>query len=154
MLKTLTGSCLKIFSCKHREKDRGIWCPRDAFLVLLNIGRTLMLNFHSVSFKRKTIYSIFAAFALSKFDFQTLVENEEEKLIKYDLDQPKTVHVRFKLQKECRFGQQILIVGDDPIFGFWDPSDAVPLQWSDGLVWNVELDIPSDTLLKYKFILK
>ncbi|KAL2509873.1 Carbohydrate-binding-like fold [Forsythia ovata] len=157
-MKTLTGSCLKIFSCKYREK--GIWCPRDVFLGRPETGffehrKNVDVRFSlSVSLKRQTTYSIFAASALSKSDSQTLVENEEEKLIKYELDQPKTVHVRFKLQKECRFGQQILIVGDDPIFGFWDPSDAVPLHWSDGHVWNVELDIPSGTLLKYKFILK
>ncbi|KAL2515782.1 CBM20 domain-containing protein [Forsythia ovata] len=98
-----------------------------------------------------------------KIGVQPFFENEEENLIKpktvhvrfkLQKDQPKTVHVRFKLQKECRFGQQILLVGDDPIFWFWDPSDAVPLHWSDGLVWNVELDIPSDTFPKYKFILK
>ncbi|KAL2492234.1 Carbohydrate-binding-like fold [Abeliophyllum distichum] len=159
-MKTLTSSCLKIFSCKYREKDRGIWCPRDVFLGRLETGslehrKNIDVKFSLfVSLKRKTIYSIFAASALSKSDSQTLIENEEEKLIKYDLDQPKTVYVRFKLQKECRFGQQILIVGDNPIFGFWDPSDAVPLHWSDGHVWNVELDIPSDTLLKYKFILE
>ncbi|KAL2492239.1 Phosphoglucan [Abeliophyllum distichum] len=128
-MKTLTGSCLKNFSCKYREKDRGIWCPRDVFLGRPETGslehrKNVDVKFSlSVSLKRKTIYSIFAASALSK----TLIENEEEKLIKYDLDQPKTVYVRFKLQKECRFGQQILIVGDNPIFGFWDPSDTITL---------------------------
>ncbi|KAL2470917.1 CBM20 domain-containing protein [Abeliophyllum distichum] len=114
----------------------------------------LMLNFHFLSPLNAKQFTPFLQLLLCQNLTQTLVENEEDKLIKYDLDQPKTVHVRFTLQKECRFGQQILIVGDDPIFGFWDLFDTVPLHWSDGHVWNVELDIPSDTLLKYKFILK
>lgn len=54
-------------------------------------------------------------------------------------DHTKTIHVKFQLQKECSFGQQFLIVGDDPMFGLWDPSSAIPMNWSDGNVWTVEL---------------
>lgn len=49
------------------------------------------------------------------------------------------MHVKFQLQKECSFGQQFLIVGDDPILGSWDPERAIPMDWSDGNVWSVEL---------------
>jgi hypothetical protein len=31
------------------------------------------------------------------------------------------------------------MVGDDTMFGLWDPSSAIPLNWSDGHVWTVEL---------------
>lgn len=54
-------------------------------------------------------------------------------------DQPKTAHVRFKLTKECAFGQHFLIVGDDPCLGLWDPSDGLRFDWSDGHVWTAEL---------------
>jgi hypothetical protein len=37
------------------------------------------------------------------------------------------------------FGEQFLMVGDDTMFGLWDPSSAIPLNWSDGHVWTVEL---------------
>ncbi|PHT34797.1 hypothetical protein CQW23_26597 [Capsicum baccatum] len=30
---------------------------------------------------------------------------------------------------------------DDPMLGSWDPSNAVPLDWSEGHVWSVELTI-------------
>ncbi|PQM37900.1 uncharacterized protein Pyn_35706 [Prunus yedoensis var. nudiflora] len=66
----------------------------------------------------------------------------------------KTIHVKFQLQKECSFGQQFLIVGDDPMFGLWDPSSAIPMNWSDGNVWTVELDIPVGKSVQFKFILK
>lgn len=54
-------------------------------------------------------------------------------------DESKTVHVRFQLQKECMFGEQFLIAGDDPMFGLWDPKCAIPLNWSEGHVWKAEL---------------
>ncbi|KAK3226161.1 hypothetical protein Dsin_006023 [Dipteronia sinensis] len=68
--------------------------------------------------------------------------------------QSKTIHVRFQLQKECMFGEQFLIVGDDPMFGLWDPENAIPLNWSDGHVWTVELDIPVGKSIQFKFVLK
>lgn len=55
------------------------------------------------------------------------------------LDQSEPVRVKFQLNKECSFGQHFHIVGDDPMLGSWDPSNAVPLDWSEGHVWSVEL---------------
>ncbi|XP_057801271.1 uncharacterized protein LOC131016578 [Salvia miltiorrhiza] len=70
------------------------------------------------------------------------------------LDQPKTVRVRFKLHKQCAFGQQFLVVGDDPNLGLWDPSSGVPLNWSEGHVWTAEVDVPCSKVVSYKFILE
>ncbi|PRQ42963.1 putative phosphoglucan, water dikinase [Rosa chinensis] len=66
----------------------------------------------------------------------------------------KTMHVKFQLQKECSFGQHFLIVGDDPMLGLWDPERAIQMDWSDGNVWSVELDIPVGKSIQFKFILK
>lgn len=49
------------------------------------------------------------------------------------------MHMKFVLRKECLFGEQFLLVGDDQTFGLWDPSNAIPLEWSDGHVWKAEL---------------
>lgn len=54
-------------------------------------------------------------------------------------DKAKTVRVRIKLLKECTFGEHFLVVGDDPILGLWDPSEGVPLDWSEGHVWTAEV---------------
>ena len=68
-----------------------------------------------------------------------------EELIIYQIlllcwtDESKSVQVKFQLQKECMFGEQFLIVGDDPKLGLWDPSSAIPLDWSEGHVWTAEL---------------
>lgn len=52
----------------------------------------------------------------------------------------KTVRVRFQLRKECVFGEHFFILGDDSVFGgLWEPENALPLTWSDGHVWTVDL---------------
>uniref|UniRef100_A0A0E0L363 CBM20 domain-containing protein n=1 Tax=Oryza punctata TaxID=4537 RepID=A0A0E0L363_ORYPU len=66
----------------------------------------------------------------------------------------KTVRVRFVLKRECTFGQSFHLVGDDPALGLWDPSKAVPLDWSEGHDWTVEKDLPANRLIEYKFVLQ
>ncbi|XP_030551758.1 uncharacterized protein LOC115756201 isoform X2 [Rhodamnia argentea] len=66
----------------------------------------------------------------------------------------RKVRVRFQLQRECQFGEQFLVVGDDPALGSWDPSSAVPLDWSDGHIWSVELDMATGRDIQFKFILR
>ncbi|KAF5195114.1 Phosphoglucan, water dikinase protein [Thalictrum thalictroides] len=68
--------------------------------------------------------------------------------------QSKTIHVKFLLQKECSFGDQFLLVGDDPSIGQWNPASAIPLNWSDEHIWTVELDLPVGQSIHFKFILK
>ncbi|TYI11165.1 hypothetical protein ES332_A09G192800v1 [Gossypium tomentosum] len=40
------------------------------------------------------------------------------------------------------------------MLGLWDPDNAVPLTWSEGHVWTVELDVPVGVSIQFKFILK
>ncbi|KAK4759413.1 hypothetical protein SAY87_022544 [Trapa incisa] len=70
-----------------------------------------------------------------------------------EADLPKAVHVRFQLKKVCQFGEHILLVGNDPILGSWDPSGAIPMNWSDGNLWTLDLDIPIRRQIGFKFIL-
>ncbi|KAK4755430.1 hypothetical protein SAY87_009187 [Trapa incisa] len=65
----------------------------------------------------------------------------------------KTVHVRFQLKKECQFGEQFLLVGNDPILGSWDPSSAIPMNWSDGNLWTLDLNIQVGRQIRFKFVL-
>ncbi|XP_071720579.1 uncharacterized protein [Rutidosis leptorrhynchoides] len=66
----------------------------------------------------------------------------------------QTVGVKFQLQRECSFGQNFLLTGDDPVLGLWDPNNAIPLTWSDGHLWTVHLDIPIEKCIKFKFIMQ
>ncbi|KAH7838279.1 hypothetical protein Vadar_024437 [Vaccinium darrowii] len=70
------------------------------------------------------------------------------------IEPSKTVHVKFQLQQECLFGEHFLLVGDDHILGCWNPLNAVPLNWSDGHFWTVELDIPVGRSIQFKYVLK
>lgn len=69
-------------------------------------------------------------------------------------DESKFVRVEFRLLKDCDFGEQFLIVGDDPMLGSWNPLDALLMTWSDGHIWTLELDMPAGKSIQYKFILK
>nr|XP_028956374.1 uncharacterized protein LOC103420140 [Malus domestica] len=69
-------------------------------------------------------------------------------------EQSETVRVQFNLHKECKFGESFLLVGSEPIMGQWDPSNATPMNWSDGNIWNIELNVPTGIAIQYKFILK
>ncbi|XP_051127508.1 uncharacterized protein LOC127248952 [Andrographis paniculata] len=64
------------------------------------------------------------------------------------------VRVKFKLVRECIFGQQFLVVGEDEALGAWDASAGLPLTWHMGHLWTAEVDLPASKLIKFKFVLK
>lgn len=51
----------------------------------------------------------------------------------------KTINVKFQLQCNCNYGEQFLVVGNDPMFGSWNPENAIPMTWSEGHVWTAEM---------------
>uniref|UniRef100_A0A5B7B074 CBM20 domain-containing protein n=1 Tax=Davidia involucrata TaxID=16924 RepID=A0A5B7B074_DAVIN len=153
-METLRSSSSKLFSDKYR-RDRGFSSPRRGVLSRLEIRFLRSPNLatvgfsHPISLQHKRIQPIFAS-SPSSSDPQTHLQNEETQI----QDQSKTVHVEFQLQRECLFGERFHIVGGDPMLGSWDPSSAIPLDWSDGHVWTVELDMPIEKSIHFKFILK
>ncbi|CAN1150736.1 Pentatricopeptide repeat-containing protein At2g29760, chloroplastic [Linum perenne] len=80
--------------------------------------------------------------------------------IEFDTDMPgiqqlgSSVRVKFQLHKDCMYGEQFLLVGNHPAIGSWDPMNAIALSWSEGNMWSVEMDLPVDTTMQYKFILR
>ncbi|KAJ8753913.1 hypothetical protein K2173_000167 [Erythroxylum novogranatense] len=106
---------------------------------------------HLVWVKQKGTLPVSASASLSRSTQVDMEAIEEQGQVTYE---SKTVHVKFMLQKKCLFGEQFLIVGDDPMLGLWDPLSAIPMEWSDGHFWTVELDIPTGKAVQFKFILK
>lgn len=49
------------------------------------------------------------------------------------------VRTKFQLHKECHFGEHFLLVGNEPDIGMWNPSKAIPLNWSHGNIWTTEI---------------
>ncbi|CBI30404.3 unnamed protein product, partial [Vitis vinifera] len=146
-MKALASSSSRVFPGKYREK----WfsSTMDAQIRFLRCQKLVDVGFfNSISVQHKPIHPI----SSSSPEPQAELETAETKIQKKS--RSNTVHVRLQLQKRCSYGEQFLIVGDDPMFGLWDPSSAVPLCWSDGHVWTAELDIPIGKLIQFKFILK
>ncbi|CAL0324721.1 unnamed protein product [Lupinus luteus] len=136
-----TDFCFNL-SSKNDQKDSNFW-----FLKLV---------------QNKGIYPVLHAVpSETQVDLET-IESELENVAPQDgqteeneqTSESKFVRVTFQLEKNCDFGEQFLIVGGDPVLGSWDPADALPMTWSDGHIWSVELDMPTRKSILYKFILK
>ncbi|WP_411942999.1 CBM20 domain-containing protein, partial [Streptococcus anginosus] len=68
---------------------------------------------------------------------------------------PGTVRVRFTLHKPCEFGEEFLLVGEHPLLGSWDTDKAIPMAWSKGHVWAVEVPgFTPESSIKFKYILR
>ncbi|KAK8466475.1 hypothetical protein PHAVU_008G105500 [Phaseolus vulgaris] len=81
-------------------------------------------------------------------DLDNLVLQTEEKP-----KEPKIINVKFQLHQKCRFEEQFMVVGNDPMFGSWNPAKAIPMSWSEGHVWTAEMAVPAGKF-QYKIILK
>ncbi|KAF7119597.1 hypothetical protein RHSIM_Rhsim13G0070300 [Rhododendron simsii] len=103
---------------------------------------------HPISLAHKTVQRV----ASSKTEVSTGFDSAYAGT--QTIEPSKTVHVKFQLQQECLFGEQFLLVGDDPMLGSWNPSNAIPLNWSDGHLWTVELDLPVGRSIQFKYVLK
>ncbi|KAK0585930.1 hypothetical protein LWI29_036461 [Acer saccharum] len=156
-MKTLTSSSSSssnTFLDKYRDgggffssKEVSLNRPHISFLSSKKLVHVRFLQLTS-SVQHKPVLQLVSSLSSDvQAQLETAAPNQETY-------QSKTIHVRFQLQKECMFGEQFLMVGDDPMFGFWDPENAIPLNWSDGHVWTVELDIPVGKSIQFKFVLK
>ncbi|XP_015088740.1 uncharacterized protein LOC107031782 [Solanum pennellii] len=139
---SIKGVCLDNVLDKHKILSLG----KKSEICFLGLSSLKIVHITSCSVQHKIIQPIFCA-------SDTQIHNQSEETETSDTNQSKPVRVKFQLNKECSFGQHFYLVGDDPMLGLWDPSNAVPLEWSEGHVWNVELDIPSGKTISYKFIM-
>lgn len=54
-----------------------------------------------------------------------------------------TARVTFKAKRTLPFGQVLKLVGGHPAMGDWDCAEAPVMKWTEGDVWQLELDLPS-----------
>ncbi|KAE8099224.1 hypothetical protein FH972_017222 [Carpinus fangiana] len=148
-MNTLPSSSSKIVVDKFVVSPKVLFLNRPEPRVLRSHKVADFGFFHSIYVQHRAIHPVVARLSS---ETQAGLETEETEI--QETDPSKSVHVKFQLQKECMFGEQFLMVGDDTMFGLWDPSSAIPLNWSDGHVWTVELDIPIGKAIHFKFILK
>lgn len=51
------------------------------------------------------------------------------------------MRVTFTVPRRVRFGQHVCIIGAGEALGSWDPTQAVGMTWTEGDIWQVEVDV-------------
>lgn len=51
---------------------------------------------------------------------------------------------------QVAFGESLRLVGSDSVLGGWDVAQGPELQWSDGDVWSLDLQVPAGQQLRFK----
>ncbi|CAL0304441.1 unnamed protein product [Lupinus luteus] len=149
-MEALTSSCSKAIvmglgSYFHRHAAFASDTPQICLPLLEKKG----CNFQLLKLvQNKGIYPIHA------LQSETLMDWDTEELEVEQTNELKNIHVKFQLQKCCEYGEQFLIVGDDPMLGSWNPSNALPMSWSDDHIWTTHLNVPAGKTIQFKFLLK
>ncbi|OMO85079.1 Carbohydrate binding module family 20 [Corchorus capsularis] len=158
-METLASSCSKAII--GTNGDKGFSSFKDvslhrAEICLLPSKKLVRIRFlNSLSAKHSRLQPVLASSSSPPESQACIVVDLGTAEIQPEEESPtKTSHVKFQLQKECSFGEHFFIVGDHPMFGLWDPESAIPLNWTEGHVWAVELDIPVGKTIQFKFLLK
>ena len=60
----------------------------------------------------------------------------------------EAMRVSFAMPYRCEFGQHIALVGSDEYLGDWDVQRGVPMNWQDGDVWTVDVELPPTCALR------
>ncbi|GAA0153318.1 amylase [Lithospermum erythrorhizon] len=161
-MKSLAGSSLNLFLVEYKKLyyRNNICCTRPRHVCLSRPQKSHFLGCPQqqlqASFSQRSFnHAKFSVCVLSSSGVQTGLQQEDNPGDETtpEAKESESVRVKFELRRECLFGQHFFLVGDDPTFGSWDPSEAIPLNWSDGHIWYVELDICVGKSIKYKFIL-
>ena len=76
-------------------------------------------------------------------------ENEIQKKSRSNI-----IHVRLQLSKQCSFGEQLLIVGNKPMFGLWDLSCTVSYVVQTTMCGQQNWMYSLEKLIQFKFMPK
>lgn len=64
----------------------------------------------------------------------------------------KLVNWRFTRKQNVGFGRALYLSGNIPELGNWDPAKAIRLQCCESDNWSVQVDVPYDKPMEYKYI--
>lgn len=70
---------------------------------------------------------------------------------RYSTDKPQT-KVTFKVKAETQFGQNIYLVGDNPLLSEFVPQAAIKLSPAPYPIWSVTVSLPASTAFQYKYV--
>jgi len=52
--------------------------------------------------------------------------------------------------EQVSFGESHKVVGGHPCLGDWDVSNAPQMQWNDGNVWTLDVQLPEGSDIEFK----
>src|SRR5690606_29458073 len=62
------------------------------------------------------------------------------------------VQALFEVGAEAGWGDQIVLVGNRPELGAWDPTRGIPLSGNRYPRWSVSLALPPASRVEYKYV--
>ena len=66
-----------------------------------------------------------------------------------------SIAVSLQLPYRCSFGQTMCVIGARDDLGAWNVKQAVPMEWTEGDVWVVELQLPKAAAeVEYKYVVR
>lgn len=63
-----------------------------------------------------------------------------------------TIHVRFMLPLSVNFGDSLVLCGESPELGSWDPLAAPAFTWSSQDIWILDAELPASTSMEFKVV--
>lgn len=71
-----------------------------------------------------------------------------------DMESPKqTISYRFAREFTTNFGEAVYLSGNINQLGNWDPQRAIKMTCDRYSYWNVEVIIPMETFIEYKYFI-
>lgn len=64
----------------------------------------------------------------------------------------KKLKWRFTRKEFLKFGRAWYVVGSTVELGNWDPNNAIRLKWTEADNWSVQISLPIDKVIHYKYL--
>ncbi len=59
--------------------------------------------------------------------------------------------IKFNIQYNTNFGEEVAILGSIPLLGFWKLEGKFKLKWNEGNIWTGEIDMNKDNMKYFEF---
>lgn len=100
------------------------------------------------------VFTIVMRFAVNPVRATIRGSSKPLRVLAFASDGSSKVEVKFSMNKCVPFGCNIAIVGSSESLGAWDQKESVALSWTDGDIWTATCEIPRDSVIEYKYLIK
>lgn len=66
---------------------------------------------------------------------------------------PSLAKIVFWIHLHINYGERLVVVGSVPELGNWILSNGAPMSWTDGDMWQAEVEIPAGGIVEYKYVI-